>query len=123
MCINTPVYLAWLVGQCAKLGVVLRRQSVAHIDDIKRDIGADIVVNATGLGARWLGGVQDAAVYPARGQVVVVRNVSPQMLCVSSSEDGDEEILYTMTRAVGGGTVLGGTYQSECACVSFFLDD
>lgn len=71
---------------------------------------ADIVVNATGLMACKLGGVMDAKVVPARGQVVVVRNVSPAMLCVSSCDDGPEELIYTMTRAAGGGTVLGGTY-------------
>jgi D-amino-acid oxidase len=53
----------------------------------------------------------DEAVYPARGQIVVVRNVAEAMVTSNGTEDADDEILYMMTRAAGGGTVLGGTYQ------------
>lgn len=126
VCINTPVYLAWLVGQCRRLGVEFKRASLGHIAEApglhhrqRNDDQEVIVVNATGLMACRLGGVADAAVQPARGQVVVVRNVSPAMYCVSSSADGPDEILYTMTRAAGGGTVLGGTYtKGTAACGS-----
>lgn len=129
LCINTALYLPWLVGQCRKHGVVLRRASLTHISEAasmhhQHDPSAGrgqqqqqqaannnvIIVNATGLMACKLGGVMDSKVVPARGQIVVVRNVSPAMYCVSSSDDGPEEIIYTMTRAAGGGTVLGGTY-------------
>lgn len=115
MCINTPVYLSWLVGQCRKLGVEFKRASLGHISEAaglhhKPSSAATIVVNATGLMACKLGGVMDSKVMPARGQIVVVRNVSPAMYCISSSDDGPDEIVYTMTRAVGGGTILGGTY-------------
>lgn len=110
---NTAIYLPYLVGQCRKLGVVLKRASLTHISQaasIHHAGRADIIVNATGLMACKLGGVMDAKVMPARGQIVVVRNVSPAMFCVSSSDDGPEELIYTMTRAAGGGTILGGTY-------------
>lgn len=122
VCINTAVYLPWLVGQLRKLGVVLKRASLSHISEAAglhhlNDGNGDsnskanvIVVNATGLMACKLGGVMDAAVTPARGQIVVVRNTSPAMYCMSSTDDGAEELVYTMTRAAGGGTVLGGTY-------------
>lgn len=119
VCINTPVYLSWLVGQCRRLGVEFKRASLRHVSDARRlhhsapaaaAAAPVIVVNATGLMACKLGGVMDGKVVPARGQIVVVRNVSPAMFCISSSEDGPEEIVYTMTRAAGGGTVLGGTY-------------
>ncbi|CAN8102483.1 unnamed protein product [Discula destructiva] len=114
VCINTAIYLPYLVGQCRKLGVELRRASLTHISqaaNLHHAGGkADIIVNATGLMSCKLGGVMDAKVMPARGQIVVVRNVSPAMFCVSSCDDGPEELIYTMTRAAGGGTVLGGTY-------------
>lgn len=48
---------------------------------------------------------------PARGQIVVVRNESDSMYGVSGTDDGSDEIMYIMTRAAGGGTVLGGCYQ------------
>jgi D-amino-acid oxidase len=70
-----------------------------------------LVVNCTGLGAAKLGGVEDATVLPARGQIVVVRNDAGKMIGLSSTDDGDDEACYVMTRAAGGGTILGGSYQ------------
>jgi D-amino-acid oxidase len=61
--------------------------------------------------ASKLGGVEDTTVVPARGQIVIVRNEAGKMLDVSGTDDGDEEACYVMTRAAGGGTVLGGSYQ------------
>ncbi|KAH7039796.1 uncharacterized protein B0I36DRAFT_280107 [Microdochium trichocladiopsis] len=128
VCINTPVYLSWLVGKCRANGVVFKRGSVKSLADARRwwsssekafaeakekgeEGPADIVLNMTGLGALKLGGVMDQAMVPMRGQVVVVRNVAPVMFGTSGTDDDDEELTYGMTRAVGGGTVLGGTYQ------------
>ncbi|KAK2614202.1 hypothetical protein N8I77_001049 [Diaporthe amygdali] len=114
VCINTAIYLPWLVGQCRKHGVDLKRASLNHISEAS-SLGhsgkADIIVNCTGLMASKLGGVMDSKVMPARGQIVVVRNVSPQMIATSSTEDSPDELIYAMTRAAGGGTILGGTYQ------------
>ncbi|KAL0929230.1 FAD dependent oxidoreductase [Colletotrichum truncatum] len=115
ICINTAIYLPWLVGQCRKLGVVFRRGTVNHISDLKNmhhsGKKADIIVNTSGLGALKLGGVEDTDMMPIRGQIVLVENESPSMYNVSGTDDGAEEISYVMTRAAGGGTVLGGTYQ------------
>jgi D-amino-acid oxidase len=51
--------------------------------------------------------------YPARGQVVVVRNDPGPMIATSKTDDAADEVLYMMTRAAGGGTVLGGSYQKN----------
>lgn len=61
--------------------------------------------------ASKLGGVEDKTVVPARGQIVIVRNEAGKMLDVSGTDDGDGEACYVMTRAAGGGTILGGSYQ------------
>lgn len=115
ICINTGVYLSWLVGQCARLGVVLKRGSVSHITQLKNmhhtGADADIIINASGLGARSLGGVEDREMLPIRGQIVLVENECPTMYNISGTDDPEGEISYAMTRAAGGGTVLGGTYQ------------
>lgn len=104
MCINTQIYLPWLVAQCLKLGVKVKRGVLKHIceaaDMHHSGKKADVVVNCTGLMARRLGGVMDESVYPARGQVVVVRNEAPAMFSTSSSEEPNE-ITYIMTRAAG----------------------
>ena len=114
VCFNTPIYLSYLVSRCAKAGVTFKRGVVAHVADAPRFHSsgrADCVVNCTGLGARTLGGVQDATMQPIRGQTVLVRNEPATMSDTSSSDDGADEMCYVMGRPVGGGTILGGCYQ------------
>ncbi|KAI1369591.1 FAD dependent oxidoreductase [Xylaria arbuscula] len=115
LCINVMLYLPWLVGQCRKNGVVLRRGRLNHISEASHmshtGEKADVVINTTGLMASRLGGVIDQNVSPIRGQVVVVRNEAPYMLTKSGTDDPEDEVCYVMTRAAGGGTVLGGTYS------------
>ncbi|KAM0344901.1 hypothetical protein ACHAPU_007034 [Fusarium lateritium] len=115
VCINTALYLAWLVGQCRRAGVVLRRGIIEHISDARNlshsGDSAGIVVNCTGLGASRLRGVEDDQMTPIRGQVVLIRNEIDTMYTISGTDDGPEEISYCMARASGGGTVVGGTYQ------------
>ncbi|OAQ90135.1 D-amino-acid oxidase [Purpureocillium lilacinum] len=115
VCINTATYLQWLLGQCLKCGVVVRRAVLTHLAEA-RELShtgrpADVIVNATGLGSARLGGVQDTAMTPARGQTVLVRNECTPMVSTSGTDDGNAEILYVMQRAGGGGTILGGTYD------------
>lgn len=118
VCINTAVYLPWLVGQCARHGVQFKRAVLKHVSEAGRmsHAGAggkaDVVVNASGLLACRLGGVMDKTVYPVRGQIVVVRNEAKGIMPTTSGcDDGEDEIVYVMQRALGGGTVLGGTYM------------
>ncbi|KAL9634302.1 MAG: hypothetical protein Q9164_004175 [Protoblastenia rupestris] len=115
VCINTSIYLPWLVSQCLKAGVVFKRGMFNHISEAApaHHTGrlANVVMNCTGLSARKLGGVMDENMIPARGQTVLVRN-EPNIMCdVSGTSEGDEEVCYVMQRAAGGGTLLGGSYQ------------
>jgi len=115
VCFNTPVYLAWLLSQCLKNGVVIKRAVFKHLSDAAHvhhsGRKADVIVNCTGLSSRFLGGVRDQSLYPGRGQVVLVRNESSCMASTSGTDDGDDEAAYVMTRAAGGGTILGGCMQ------------
>ncbi|KAL7956179.1 FAD dependent oxidoreductase [Trichoderma compactum] len=115
VCINTAVYLQWLVGQCLKNGVVFKRVVLTDIRDAKSlshtGQPANIIVNATALGSLKLGGVQDTNMTPARAQIVLVRNEHSPMIATSGTDDGPTELTYIMQRAAGGGTVLGGTYH------------
>ncbi|KAH8175292.1 FAD dependent oxidoreductase domain-containing protein [Sarocladium implicatum] len=118
VCINTAIYLPWLVSQCLKNGVVFKRAIFSHISEataagVHPKGRVDLVINATGLMASTLGGVEDKTVHPARGQIVVVRNDAGKMMSVSGTDDGEDEACYIMTRAAGGGTVLGGSYQKD----------
>ncbi|KAF7543693.1 hypothetical protein G7Z17_g10539 [Cylindrodendrum hubeiense] len=115
VCINTAIYLPWLVGQCLKNGVVVKRAILSDIREAKQlshtGKPATIIVNATGLGSLKLGGVKDTTMAPARGQVVLVRNESTPMMICSGTQSGSGEEMYLMQRAAGGGTILGGTYD------------
>ena len=116
VCINTAIYLPWLVSQCLKNGVVFRRTIFQNISEAAsftahRSRQVHVIVNCTGLGAATLGGIKDATVIPARGQIVVVRNDAGKMIDLSGTDDGDDEACYVMTRAAGGGTILCGSYQ------------
>ncbi|KAF2688424.1 D-amino-acid oxidase [Lentithecium fluviatile CBS 122367] len=116
VCINTAIYLPWLVSQCLKNGVIFKRAVFAHISEaanegVHASNQVDLIVNCTGIMASKLGGVEDKTVVPARGQIVVVRNDAGKMMDISGTDDGDDEACYVMTRAAGGGTILGGSYQ------------
>lgn len=115
VCINTAVYLPYLVSECLKNGATVKRAILTHISEATAlhasGQKADVVVNCTGLLASKLGGVQDSSVIPVRGQIVVVRNDPGAMVTVSGTDDGEDEVCYIMQRAAGGGTILGGTYQ------------
>lgn len=43
----------------------------------------------------------------------MVRNDAGKIYGISGTDDGSEEVMYMMTRAAGGGTVLGGCYQKH----------
>lgn len=115
VCINTMLYLPWLVGKSRANGVTFKRAVLQHISEATAlshtEAIVDIIINTTGLMACKLGGVLDENVIPVRGQVVVVRNEAPYMMTKSGTDDAEDEVCYAMTRAAGGGTVLGGTYE------------
>ncbi|KAF2708778.1 nucleotide-binding domain-containing protein [Pleomassaria siparia CBS 279.74] len=115
VCINTAIYLPYLLGQCVKSGMTIERAILSHISEatLLHASGepADIIINCTGLGALKLGGVLDTNLFPGRGQTVLVRNDPGVMLTISGTDDGDEEATYIMQRAFGGGTILGGCMQ------------
>ncbi|KAF3005469.1 hypothetical protein E8E14_008211 [Neopestalotiopsis sp. 37M] len=115
ICINTMLYLPWLVGKCRENGVVFKRGNLKHVSEAAgmshTGKKADAIVNASGLMALKLGGVMDGNMTPVRGQLVIVRNEAPYMVTKSGTDDADDELFYMMMRANGGGTILGGTYQ------------
>jgi len=119
VCINPAIYLPYLLSQCLKRQVRFFRGALTHICEAvhfhptaSSSSSSDVVVvNCTGLGSSTLGGVTDSRLTPVRGQIVLVRNTAPAMIDVSGTDDASDEVVYVMTRAAGGGTVLGGTYQ------------
>lgn len=71
--LNPPRLLAYLSSRLKTAGVPMVRTRVSSLDEARAYCPAALLVNATGLGARSLLGVQDEAVHPVRGQTVLVR--------------------------------------------------
>jgi glycine/D-amino acid oxidase-like deaminating enzyme len=67
------------------------RRRVSSLDeayDVPEFGPVDIVVNATGLGAKTLLGVEDGEVYPGRGQTVLVETPeNTSRVCIMSAEN------------------------------------
>jgi D-amino-acid oxidase len=93
--IEMPVYLRWLVARVESLGGTLTRMALAALPD-----QAEVVVDATGLGARRM--ADDASVVPVRGQVVYVEQVGLDRWWLDSSGP-----IYVVPRARD--IVVGGT--------------
>lgn len=86
-------------------GGKLINKRIMHIDQIIKTTNApDVVVNCTGIGARFLGGVEDTSVYPTRGQTVLVRAPNIKR---TVSRIGEDYISYTIPRS-DGNVILGG---------------
>lgn len=66
--VEMPVYLRWLLRRVDELGGTVTRMILKHLPE-----HAEVVVNATGLGARLT--ASDPSVLPVRGQVVLVSQV------------------------------------------------
>ena len=65
--VEMPVYLRWLETRVEQLGGTLTRMA---LNALPEGDGAEVVVDATGLGARLM--ASDPSVVPVRGQVVLV---------------------------------------------------
>jgi D-amino-acid oxidase len=70
--VEMPVYLAWLTRQVVERGGSITRLNLHGLPSTDQG-GADVVVDCSGLGARFL--AADHTVVPVQGQVVVVEQV------------------------------------------------
>jgi D-amino-acid oxidase len=94
--VEMPIYLSWLSSRVRDLGGTITRLNLAALP-----AGADVVVNAAGIGARLL--ASDTSVGPVRGQVVYVEQVGLEEWWLDSSAD----LTYVVPRS--GDIVVGGT--------------
>ena len=98
--VEMETYLPWLQDRFRAAGGVVVRRAVASFDEVP----AGRVVNATGLAAGRLCG--DSAVFPVRGQIVLVANPG----LTTSIRDEDRSVyIHPRSRDV----VLGGTFEAN----------
>lgn len=110
--LNPPLFLAYLADRLRTRGVPIIRKRVASLDEAYTICGAvSFVVNATGLGARTLLGVEDAKVFPSRGQTVLARAPGVQICYgVRDANLPKGEGCYIIPRpGTDGCVILGGT--------------
>lgn len=103
--ILTPaVFLPWLRRRLEASGVQFKRAHVRALSDL-RGVGHDVLINATGIGPKYLKDVKDHMVLEVRGQTVLVKT-DYEKTWIRRGKD------YTYCFARGDGTaVLGGIKQ------------
>ena len=108
--IDIPVYLNYLLSRFLAAGGSIVRGTVQHISQIieggtqifgakNASSAVDAVVVCAGLGARFLGGVEDKNVHPIRGQTVLLR--APWIKFGSSINIDDASQTYIIPRRSG----------------------
>ncbi|MGH3414459.1 MAG: FAD-dependent oxidoreductase [Marmoricola sp.] len=100
-----PVYLAWLVARVEARGGTITRMALGQLPE--PGDGADVVVDASGLGARLLAG--DATVTPVRGQVVLLGQVGLDRWWLDSGTASGHSSQPTYVVPRSHDIVVGGT--------------
>ncbi|KDQ60147.1 hypothetical protein JAAARDRAFT_125639, partial [Jaapia argillacea MUCL 33604] len=121
--IDTPVYLNYLLSRFLGRGGSIVRGSIQHINQViqggarvfsgAKPAGAapvQAVVVCAGIGARFLGGVEDPDVYPIRGQTVLVR--APWIRSGRTMSSSDGLWTYIIPRR-SGDVIVGGIKVSD----------
>jgi D-amino-acid oxidase len=100
--VTMPLYLDYLRSRYESRGGTIEVAPVTSL----ASVDARVVVNCSGIGARDL--VPDPAVYPVRGQVVVVENPGIDEFYIDHTLHGDD---YVYMFPHGDTVLLGGTAQ------------
>ncbi|KAI7287259.1 hypothetical protein KC345_g666 [Hortaea werneckii] len=121
--INVPQYLLYLQQRAKSLGVKVIKARIATDDGLTsvlksvaatmkdhlghQRITPDCFVNASGLGAKKL--CDDEAMYPIRGQTVLVKGEAERI----RTQLGEGYNAYCIPRPGSGTTILGGTKEAN----------
>ncbi|KAI0640029.1 nucleotide-binding domain-containing protein [Trametes polyzona] len=121
-------YLPWLKAELEARGVEFVRKRVVSLAAAAALAGpGGVLVNATGLGARSLIGLEDQDVYPIRGQTIVIDNPNVrEFMCTDITTADDGNATYIIPRPAPDGkwtTILGGKYQKDNWDTSFSAAD
>ncbi|TFK62159.1 D-amino-acid oxidase [Pluteus cervinus] len=128
--VDVPVYLNYLLSRFLSRGGSIVRGSVQDISQVVEN-GArafiqtpaypridhreqrhppDAIVVCVGIGARFLGGVEDKSMYPLRGQTILLR--SPWVRFGRLALDPNGEWTYVIPRR-SGEVIIGGTKDAD----------
>lgn len=104
------VFLPWIFTTLQHMGVKFLRRSISTLQELEEATGAEILINASGLGAREL--ASDSKVYPVRGQTMFV--VCPDEDSVHYKQTvllQGSQYTYAIPRKHSGGIILGGVSE------------
>jgi len=104
--VNPTYFLPWLSTELTRRGVRFVRQTVETLEHARELLAADIVINASGVGAREL--ANDQAVYEVRGQTMFVKGSYDKVRIFQGSH-----YTYAIPRTHSGGVILGGVSQPK----------
>jgi D-amino-acid oxidase len=100
--VEMPVYLDWLADTILEGGGTITRMNLSGLPE-----GADVVVNCTGIAARFLAG--DPTVEPVQGQVVLVEQVGLERWWLDGA--GPTYVVPRSHDIVIGGTDVEGEWS------------
>ncbi|GAB3258937.1 NAD(P)/FAD-dependent oxidoreductase [Nocardioides dilutus] len=100
--VEMPVYLDWLAGVVLDRGGTITRINLTGLSS-----GADVVVNCTGIGSRFL--ARDLSVQPVQGQVVLVEQVGLRRWWLDSA--GPTYVIPRAHDIVLGGSDVEGEWS------------
>lgn len=104
MIINPVIFLAWVKRRLGRVGVNFVRRKVSSLREARDITGAQIIVNASGLGAASL--AADNKVVAVRGQTMLVKSNFDQVVISQGSDWA-----YAIPRAFTGTVIVGGVLQ------------
>ncbi|KIJ58476.1 hypothetical protein HYDPIDRAFT_178061 [Hydnomerulius pinastri MD-312] len=88
--LNTPVYINWLLARFLAGGGTTKRMSLQHITQVLEGVDAPnptVIVVCPGVGARFLGRIEDKNVYPIRGRAILLRMEGPSRVQMGHHEE------------------------------------
>lgn len=106
-----PAYLNWLLDRFLTNGGTMVHAQLQHVSQaVHGGISGlpqkpDAIVACIGLGARFLGGIEDKKVYPIRGQTITLK--APWVKYGRTLSGADGSYFYLMPR-VNGDVLVGG---------------
>ncbi|KAH9835404.1 D-amino-acid oxidase [Rhodofomes roseus] len=116
---DAPKYVAYLLARFLSRGGTIVRGRVSHVSQIaeggvdlfSRGVAStrpvDAIVVCTGLGASTLGGVEDKAVYPVRGQVLLIK--APWIRFGKTASHNEDGLWTYVIPRRNGEVIIGGT--------------
>ncbi|KAL0948833.1 hypothetical protein HGRIS_008957 [Hohenbuehelia grisea] len=118
--IDTPIYLHYLHARFLASGGSIVRAKVQHINqileggaevfDISKPLrSVDAVIVCSGLGTRFLGGIEDKDVFPIRGQTVLLRAPWIRHSLAFDVVGPDPSLCRYFIPRRSGNVIIGGT--------------